>query len=736
MTASSQSAQLSLSQSALWNLLNAMPDPVVVKDRSHQWVAFNDAFCQLMGYQRDQLEQQSDADYFAAVDVERMRAAGEAALTTGITQQDYISFADQGDSTILTVQSFLFAGEAGALYLAQCLRPVAAQQMDTEAALRYSTATSRALIEAIPDLLIRMRGDGTYLNLSFDGDFKPTAIAAAVGKTLYDCLPTAAAELRRQYVQKALETGELQVYDQELVIDGRLVYEEVRLIPSGDDEVLTMIRDVTDQRRAEIELQRLNEQLETQVEARTATLRKVVSRLEQEIGDRKQAKAQLQEKEEFLRTIYDSIEHQIFVVEVTPKQQFRYAGWNRYTEKIMGIASEAAVGKSPTDLFPAEEAQAILDKYIHCLQVDTSVVYEESLTFQEEIRWSITTLNPLKDETGQVYRIVGTAIDISDRKRAELALQESETQLRQQTEALKQTLQELQNTQMQLVQSEKMSSLGQLVAGVAHEINNPVNFIFGNLKHAGDYTQDLLNLIHLYQKYYPQPVSEIQQEAEAIDLEFLMDDLPKLLHSMKVGADRIQKIVASLRTFSRMDEAEMKAVSLPECLDSTLMILQNRIKAKPDRPKIEIIKQYANLPLIECYAGQLNQVFMNILSNAIDALEERMLQATPPQNETLSLTALTCKIPPPTITIRIQPSQPGWVQIAIADNGSGIPDEVQSRIFDPFFTTKPIGQGTGMGLSISYQIITEKHRGMLSCHSTPETGTEFTIDIPVHQTSA
>ncbi|HEY9749093.1 MAG TPA: ATP-binding protein [Allocoleopsis sp.] len=304
------------------------------------------------------------------------------------------------------------------------------------------------------------------------------------------------------------------------------------------------------------------------------------------------------------------------------------------------------------------------------------------------------------------------------------ALEASNAELENRVEArtveLKEALEELQRTQAQVVQSEKMSSLGQLVAGVAHEINNPINFIHGNLMHVQEYTQDLLSFVQLYQQHYPQTTPEIEAEAEEIDFEFLQQDLPKMLASMKVGSDRIRQIVLSLRNFSRMDEAEIKPVNIHEGIDSTLMILQHRLKARPERPEIEIIKDYGQLPLVECYAGQLNQVFMNILVNAIDALEEhnhkrsyQEMQANPSQ-----------------ITIRTTAIDAQWVQVAIADNGGGMTPQTQQQIFNPFFTTKPVGKGTGMGMSISYQIITEKHGGKLECFSTLGKGTEFVIQIP------
>ncbi|MEH1820971.1 MAG: ATP-binding protein [Nostoc sp.] len=308
-------------------------------------------------------------------------------------------------------------------------------------------------------------------------------------------------------------------------------------------------------------------------------------------------------------------------------------------------------------------------------------------------------------------------------------------QAKAQTQKLQQALHELQLAQTQLIQSEKMSSLGQLIAGVAHEINNPVNFIYGNLKYVAEYAQDLLHLLAKYQKFLPVAPPELESELDNIDLEFIMQDLPKLLDSMKLGTSRIVEIVQSLKNFSRHDEAEMKAVNIHDGIDGTLMILHHRLKADVRRPAIEIIKDYAKLPLIECYPGQLNQVFMNILANAIDALEESMENGGVRSSPYYPLSpegVPPSPIPNPQITIRTKALDKDWVVIRIVDNGPGMKEEVIRRIYDPFFTTKDIGKGTGLGMAISYQIVVDRHGGILKCRSKPGEGTEFWIQIPIN----
>jgi signal transduction histidine kinase len=310
---------------------------------------------------------------------------------------------------------------------------------------------------------------------------------------------------------------------------------------------------------------------------------------------------------------------------------------------------------------------------------------------------------------------------IARQKRVEQALHDSNQRFRQ-------TLRELQQTQAQLIQTEKMSSLGQMVAGVAHEINNPVSFVYGNLTYVNRYIQDLFRLLTLYQRHYTQPDLEIQTCIESIDLNFLTQDLPKILSSMKVGAERIRQIVLSLRNFSRLDEAEKKPVDIHQGIDNTLLILQHRLRATTDGPFIEVVKRYGTILPVECYAGQMNQVFMNILSNAIDALEQASVNLN---LQEWGITSRQITITTELSRLNSDPTVPSAV-IHIVDNGPGIPAEVRDRIFDPFFTTKPVGKGTGLGLSICYQIVVEHHGGLLKCFSKLGQGTEFRIEIPIH----
>jgi two-component system NtrC family sensor kinase len=309
-----------------------------------------------------------------------------------------------------------------------------------------------------------------------------------------------------------------------------------------------------------------------------------------------------------------------------------------------------------------------------------------------------------------------------------------------QAQQLKKALHELHSSQAQLVQTEKMSTLGTLVAGIAHEINNPTSFIYGNLQYANEYIRDLLKLVQLYQQYYPNPVPEIKAHNCAVELDFMMQDLPKVLSSMENGAERIRHLVLSLRNFSRRDQGKTQLGDIHEGIDSTLLILQHRLKGNGEFPAIQVIKDYSELPLVECYPSQLNQVFMNLLTNAIDALEESNCGVKTRYDRRdfyprLRYDKLSTTSPSsiPTICISTEETSQNQVIVCIADNGPGMTEETKSQLFEPFFTTKPTGKGTGLGLSICYQIVVEKHRGKLWCESTPGKGTQFFIEIPVQQ---
>ncbi len=317
------------------------------------------------------------------------------------------------------------------------------------------------------------------------------------------------------------------------------------------------------------------------------------------------------------------------------------------------------------------------------------------VTTEDEVGSLATSLNQLVQWVGEHTRAL------------ELARQTLEQRVDERTQELQEALQNLKETQVQLIQTEKMSSLGQLVSGVAHEINNPINFIQGNLVYVNEYAQELLRLIDLYQQEYPNLRAVLQDQIDANHLNFIRTDLPKLVASMEMGTERIQKIVQSLRNFSRLDEAEVKVANIHEGIDNTLLILNHRLTQG-----IEVVKKYGDLPLIPCYPAQLNQVFMNILANAIDALMAEEAQLVKQ------------------IVIETQKVDSQQIRVGIWNNGSRIPYEIRDKLFDPFFTTKPVGQGTGLGLTICYQII-EKHGGKIEVISEPGQGTEFAIVLPL-----
>lgn len=604
-----------------------------------------------------------------------------------------------------------------------------------EAALKESEATNKAILTAIPDLMFRLNGQGQYLGHISTNEFQDLIPPHTdiTGEDIRDWMPSDIAHRHYHYGQRALATGQMQIYEQEVHFDDdHTQYEEVRVVSNSPDELLYIVRDISDRKRIEASLLDFANRLQSQVERE-----QFLNRLSVEI------RSSLEQSPEILIGRALDAVRDLFQIDRT------HFAWymTDVAEPYWDVFAES-VGEGLPDFrghYLASQvgpmAEILLRLEVICIDDASEITDPIYREFIENLTYQSVLVVPLEVEPGKIgVMVCSHSATVRPWKAAEvelvkavlnqLAIATTQATLYAQSQAraeeLRQTLDELNRTQSQLIQTEKMSSLGQLVAGVAHEINNPVNFIYGNVDHARDYINDLLGLIALYQQHYPDPKMIIADEIDAIDLPFLLDDLPKMLQSMRIGAERIKEIVASLRTFSRMDESEMKAVDIHDGIESTLMILHNRLKSKPHSKGIQVIRKYGDLPKVECYAGQLNQVFMNILSNAIDALLEEENQ----QDEGTDPIDIESWI-----EIETHLSNNGeQVAIHIRDNGAGIDPAHQARLFDPFFTTKEIGKGTGLGLAISYQIVTEKHGGQLLCASTLGEGTEFTIQIPCRQT--
>jgi len=390
-----------------------------------------------------------------------------------------------------------------------------------------------------------------------------------------------------------------------------------------------------------------------------------------------------------------------------------------------------------TDILVLDRKTSIMTAVRQSLERSPELIHEPIVVQVEPDNYQLLDVHQLLLSQLQIHEL------------ATVAMRESQAQLRHQAQQLELALLELQRTQTQLIQTEKMSSLGQLVAGVAHEINNPIGFIYSNLHHAKEYTQGLMRILELYQQHCPEALASIEAESETIELDYLLEDLPKVFNSMQQGAERVRDIVLSLRNFCRLDEAEMKQVNIHDGINNTIMLLQSQLKGKPGQEAIAIHKEYGDLPLVQCYPGQLNQVFMNILVNAVYAIVEwnkhenvdeksqNKSQADEQNNAHANTQSSICNSPHqiPAIRICTELIEGKKVIIRIFDNGPGMTENVRNRLFDPFFTTKPVGKGTGLGLSISYEVVVNQHGGELKCFSEPGKGTEFAIEIPLKQSS-
>ncbi|HEY9810365.1 MAG TPA: PAS domain S-box protein [Halomicronema sp.] len=524
--------------------------------------------------------------------------------------------------------------------------------------------------------------------------------------------------------------------------DGSLVWVNltVALVREGVESkqpkyFIIVVQDISQRKKAEAELAKAKDSLEDQVKERTRKLWVVINQLREEINYRERVEIALRKSEAETRSLASLLAEAQKVAHVGCWEFDVSTDQVTWSDEVFRI-----VGITPGEIMPSfvdflervhpEDVKSVKKSLKRVMSEGKPYEFDQRIVRPDgEVRYLAAKGQPIFDQKGKVVKLFGTILDITERKLVEENLRTSEALLREKAAQLEETLQVLKQTQGQLIQTEKMSSLGQLVAGLAHEINNPVNFIYGNLTYAGEYIADLQKLVLLYQKYYPEPVVAVQAHIDAIDLDFLMKDLPKLFSSMQVGAERIRHIVVSLRNFSRLDEAEMKRVNIHSGIESTLMILQHRLKEKGNRSPIEVLEDFGELPVVECYPAQLNQVFMNIISNAVDAVENNkgfrkisiFTELVRGDSNRLSIFGK-----------EFYRDSRDWVLIRIQDNGMGMSSEVINKIFDPFFTTKPVGKGTGLGLSICYQIV-EKHGGKIFVNSQLGVGTEFTILVPVRQ---
>lgn len=699
----------------LWQVLDRVATPIFIRNQQHRVIFANHAFCQRSHYSLSEFLENADRILSAELrDDEAIFLNG-----TQVVQSGYLYDATGIAQEILLVKALTYDA-VGMPYIVATIDDSFNQPKATqlEQEIQERKAAEAALVRSQQRLTLLIQ-QSPFMFVEWTAQYKIQTWNAtaervfgyrrseAVGRSLDEILPELAQkEVLDQIAPLLTQSGVTQQVQTHRTQSGQAItcewYHYPLFAPNGSVmSIVSMGIDITD--RVQIET------------------------------ERRQAEIARLESEKRLSLL---IQHApLAIVEWTPNLIVKE--WNPAAEKMFGSSRAEAIGQS-CDRWVPKDVQPEVN------EVATKLLNRRGGThnINENVRNDGRTItcewhnNQILDAAGNVIGIVSMVMDITDRIRLEaereqtaIALKQSESQLRQQAQELETAFKQLQKTQAQLIQTEKMSSLGQLVAGIAHEINNPVSFIYGNVEPAKQYIENLLQAIHLYQTDRPIPSEHIAEDLEELDLEFIRHDLLKLLDSMGTGAERIRDIVRSLRNFSRHDEADLKAVDLHEGIDSTLMLLQhllksNRASGNPIlRPTIQVIKEYDKLPKVQCYAGLLNQVFMNLFSNAIEAINDRW------QAEEMEFT--------PTIEIQTSLFQETetaeWVRISIADNGIGMTAVTHRRLFDPFFTTKPVGQGSGLGLSVSYQIVTEQHGGRLKCARTSNRGASFIIEIPVKQ---